>query len=280
MKSYLVDHEPHDKAPWRFEAETPGRRRVRELAKKAAHSSCAVLILGPTGVGKEVLAEDIHRHSDRAGGPFVSVNCAAITRSLFESEFFGHTKGSFTGAASDKAGLVEVADGGVLFLDEVGELSDEAQAKLLRFLAKGTYWPVGSTRERRADVRVIAATHRKIDEAVGTYFREDLFYRLSVVVLRIPPLEPDDTRLISRSMAVDSMVRYGVPVSLPDVERLSQRCSARAWRGGARELRNIIERFFVLRAGRELGRALWRRGGGRRERRPTHGARPGGDQAA
>jgi transcriptional regulator with PAS, ATPase and Fis domain len=247
MKSYLVDHDSHEKARWRFEAETPGRRRVRELAQKAARSSCPVLILGPTGVGKEVLAEDIHRNSDRATGPFISVNCAAITPSLFESELFGHIRGSFTGAASDKAGLVEIADGGVLFLDEVGELSAEAQAKLLRFLAKGTYWPVGSTRERRADVRVIAATHRRIDEAVGTYFREDLFYRLSVVVIRILPLEPDDTRLISRSMAVDSMVRYGVPVSLPDVERLSQRCSARAWRGGARELRNIIERFFVLR---------------------------------
>jgi DNA-binding NtrC family response regulator len=176
----------------------------------------------------------------------VSVNCAAITPSLFESEVFGHVKGSFTGAVGDKAGLVEIADGGVLFLDEVGELSAEAQAKLLRFLAKGTYWPVGSTRERRADVRVIAATHRKIDEALGSYFREDLFYRLSVVIIRIPSLEPDDVRVIARSMAVDSMIRYGVPVCMPDVEKLSECCSAREWRGGARELRNMIERFLVL----------------------------------
>lgn len=246
MKSRLVTLDPQAGAPWRFDAQTPGRRRALELARRVAVSHCPVLITGPTGVGKEVLAEDLHAHSPRAAGPFVSVNCAAIMQSLFESEFFGHARGAFTGAVGEKVGFVELADGGVLFLDEIGELSAEGQAKLLRFLAKGTFWPVGATRERSANVRVIAATHRELDGAQGASFREDLFYRLSVVVIRIPRLERGDICAIARAIASESMGRHRAPLRAPEVEWLARMCGLREWRGGVRELRNIIERFLVL----------------------------------
>lgn len=246
MRPQLALLDSPQPSPWTFDAHTPGRRRALELAQRVAASSSSVLILGPTGVGKEVLAEDIHRHGPRSGAPFVSVNCAAITPSLFESELFGHVRGAFTGAVGEKVGLVELANGGVLFLDEIGELSAEGQAKLLRFLAKGTYWPVGATRERKADVRVVAATHRELDRLAGESFREDLFYRLSVVVIRIPPLERSDVRAIARSIAEESMARSGLSLRPADIDELAERCSRRGWRGGVRELRNILERFMVL----------------------------------
>jgi DNA-binding NtrC family response regulator len=230
---------------WMFDAYTAGRRKARALAQRVATSNCPVLILGPTGVGKEVLATDIHRNSARRNGPFISVNCAAFAPPLFESAFFGHVRGSFTGASQDKPGLVELAHGGTLFLDEVGELPAEAQAKLLRFVAQGTYWPVGGTTERRADVRIVSATHRNIDTS-NQSFREDLYFRLSVVLIRIPLLEPNDIRAIAYSVAVEAMVRHGKDLSKSDLERLAESCAAREWKGGARELRNVIERFLVL----------------------------------
>jgi len=232
---------------WVFDAHTPARRNVLELARRVAPSACAVLILGPTGVGKEVLANDLHRNSPRASCPFVAVNCAAFAPALFESTLFGHARGAFTGATSERKGLVELADGGTLFLDEIGELHPDVQPKLLRFLAQGTFWPVGSNVERRVDVRIIAATHRNIEEFADGSFREDLFYRLSAFVLRIPPLEPSDVRVIAQSMALEAVARHGVHASLEEIETVADQCAMRPWRGGARELRNMIDRTFVLR---------------------------------
>lgn len=231
---------------WMFDAFTPRRRKAQDLARRVAASSCPVLILGPTGVGKEVLATDIHRNSSRRKGPFLTVNCAAFTPALFESAFFGHVRGSFTGAMQDKPGLVELAHGGTLFLDEVGELPADAQAKLLRFVAQGTYWPVGGTTERRVDVRILSATHRSIETTLHDSFREDLFFRLSVVLIRIPPLEARDIQSIARSVAVEAMHRHEKQLSELDLDRLAESCTAREWKGGARELRNVIERFMVL----------------------------------
>ncbi len=231
---------------WLFDAHTPARKQVLMLAQRAASSTAPILILGPTGVGKEMLANDLHRHSSRKNGPFISVNCAAISPALFESTFDGHTRGSFTGATSDNQGFVEMARGGTLFLDEVGELPVEAQAKLLRFLAQGTYWPLGAKGERHADVRIIAATHRELDKAKDSSFREDLYYRLSVVVLRIPPLESDDIFGIAQSLTREIMLQREKRLQPCDVDTIAHHCIRREWPGGARELRNLIDRTLVL----------------------------------
>lgn len=231
---------------WIFDAATPERRSVLNLARRVAPSNCTVLILGPTGVGKEVLAEDIHNHSARASGPFIALNCAALTPSLVENELFGHVRGAFTGAHGDKAGLVELANGGTLFLDEVGELPSEAQAKMLRFIAKGTYWPLGSTRERYADVRILSATHRQVDEMGGGIIREDFFYRLSVVIARIPPLASDDIHAIACSLLFEMVSRGRAFFSEADIELIAKHCSERVWPGGVREIKNALERLQVL----------------------------------
>lgn len=244
-KLSLVSSSPMQRT-WKFEASTSARSQVLQLAQRVAASSCPIMVLGPTGVGKEVLAKDIHQHSLRSSGPFVSVNCAAFPPALFESAFFGHVRGSFTGAMTDKPGFVELAHGGTLFLDEVGDLPLDSQAKLLRFIANGTYWPVGGTSEKRADVRILSATHRRIDARTQDTFREDLFFRLSVVLLRIPPLEADDIVTISKSLAVEALTRHKKSVSRDVIEELSLGCMSREWRGGVREMENAIERFVVL----------------------------------
>jgi transcriptional regulator with GAF, ATPase, and Fis domain len=203
--------------------------------------------MGPTGVGKDVLAEDIHRHSPRAPARIVAVNCAALSTSLLESELFGHVRGAYTSAISHKIGLVELADRGTLFLDEVGELSPEAQAKLLRFLARGTFWPVGATAERSADVRIIAATNRDLPAMIDRGFREDLFYRLSVVTIVVPRLHADDVRVIARALVSEIGARAGIAVDEAAIEEIAASSASRAWRGGVRELRSTIERHFLLR---------------------------------
>lgn len=206
-----------------------------------------MLILGPTGVGKEVLAEDIHAHSSRTTGRFVAINCASLTPSLFESELFGHHRGAYTGAFAHKVGLVELADQGTLFLDEVSELPLENQAKLLRFVARGTFWPLGSTEERAADVRVIAAANRDLRKMIPEAFREDLFYRLSVVPLVLPVLEPEDTELICIELAHEIARRLQCAVSTNELGALASLAIHDSWPGGARELRNVLERYFLLR---------------------------------
>jgi len=202
--------------------------------------------MGSTGVGKDVLAEDMHRHSRRAKGRFVSINCAALTETLFESEVFGHVRGAYTGAMGDKVGLAELADGGTLFLDEVGELPLGSQAKLLRFLAKGSFWPVGGTRERTVDVRIMAATNRDLRSMLGSGFREDLFFRLSVVTLCIPRLHPADVQRIAASLARDAAARHDVKLYPVQFEAIAALCMSCPWAGGARELRNTIERYLLL----------------------------------
>lgn len=241
-----LNRQAQQEPTWSFDAQTPLRKQALNLAHRVARSSCPVLVLGPTGVGKEVLATDIHRHSSRRNGPFVTVNCAAFSPALIESAFFGHLRGSFTGATMDKVGLVELAHGGTLFLDEVGDMPIDAQAKLLRFIQNGTYWPVGATAERHADVRIISATHRPIDTTIQDAFRQDLFFRLSVVVVRIPALEAGDVRAIAHSLASDAMRRNHQSLSSEELDILADCCSNREWKGGARELRNVIERFMVL----------------------------------
>lgn len=232
---------------WAFIAVSKGRRSVLELAKRISASNCPTLIIGPTGVGKEVLAEDIHMHSPRVAGRFVALNCAALTPTLFESELFGHQRGAYTGAIARKIGLVELADHGTLFLDEVGELPLEIQTKLLRFLSRGTFWPLGSTEERRADVRVIAATNRNLRAMVPLSFREDLFYRLAVVPIVLPPLDPDDTRVICIELAGDIARHRGCATSRQELSALSRLAASSSWSGGVRELRSALERYFILR---------------------------------
>ncbi|HEY0192821.1 MAG TPA: sigma 54-interacting transcriptional regulator [Kofleriaceae bacterium] len=234
-------------AKWVFTAGSANRQRVLELAKKIAPSSCPVLILGPTGVGKEVLAEDIHAHSERITGRFVALNCASLTPSLFESELFGHHRGAYTGAQAHKLGLVELADRGTLFLDEVSELPIELQAKLLRFLARGTFWPLGATEERSADVRVIAAANRDLRKMIPHEFREDLYHRLSVMPIILAPLEAEDTRLICIDLADEVARRTNHSTSGRELGALADLAAGSRWSGGVRELRNVLERYFLLR---------------------------------
>jgi two-component system nitrogen regulation response regulator NtrX len=210
-----------------------------------------VLITGENGTGKELVARALHRQSPRAKRPFVEVNCAAIPGELIESELFGHMKGSFTGAIQDRAGKFEQADSGTLFLDEVGDMSLAAQAKVLRVLQDGDVTRIGGTKPRKVDVRVIAATNKKLQtEIVEGRFREDLYYRLNVVPIHVPPLRErrEDIPLLVehflRQFARDDGV---APRSLdgPAIERLT----AFDWPGNVRELRNTIERLLILAPG-------------------------------
>jgi DNA-binding NtrC family response regulator len=168
---------------------SPAMRQVIQLIQKVAPSDATVLVCGASGTGKELVARALHHNSLRRDKPLVTINCAAIQETLLESELFGHEKGAFTGAAQDKPGLIEVADGGTLFIDEVAEMAPAMQAKLLRVLEDGRYRRVGGTQERHADVRVIAATNKPLEEErKAGRFREDLYYRLNVVTIPLPPL--------------------------------------------------------------------------------------------
>ncbi|KMS65484.1 hypothetical protein BVRB_035530, partial [Beta vulgaris subsp. vulgaris] len=169
--------------------QAPALQAVTRQIELVAPTNSSVLILGESGTGKEVVAREIHRHSQRAERPLIKVNCAAVPRELYESEFFGHVKGAFTGALRDRAGRFELADGGTLFLDEIGEIPLDLQAKLLRVLQEGEIERIGEERTRRIDVRVIVATNRNLRaEAEAGRFRQDLYYRLSVFPMELPPL--------------------------------------------------------------------------------------------
>ena len=227
----------------------PAMRLLYEQATRAARSSINVLILGETGVGKEVLAHAVHAASRRAGGPFAGINCATLTESLQESELFGYEKGAFTGALQARAGLFESAGGGTVFLDEVGELSAGAQAKLLRVLEERVVTRIGSTRPRPVDVRFVAATNRDLEaEVTSGRFRQDLFFRLNGISLVVPPLR-------ARPDEVDALARIFLAAACRDVERpkmpeLSaeaiQALVAHRWPGNVRELRNVMQRAAVL----------------------------------
>ncbi|MES1172047.1 MAG: sigma 54-interacting transcriptional regulator [Bacteroidota bacterium] len=230
-------------------------RTIHHLAERAAAGTINVLILGETGVGKEVMARAVHRLSPRRAGPYVCLNCAALSESLLESELFGHERGAFTGALGIKPGLLETAAGGTLFLDEVGELPPAIQAKLLRVLETREVTRVGSVRPRQIDVRFVAATNRDLEtEAERGTFRRDLYFRLQGISIRIPPLR--ERRSEIRSLAdtflrqVCQELRRPEPRLTPAVLEALHR---REWPGNIRELRNVIERAVLLCTGNEIG---------------------------
>jgi two-component system response regulator AtoC len=228
-------------------AQSPAMRRVLELAARVAPHTTTVLVTGESGTGKEVLARKIHAMSPRCEGPFVALNCGAIPESLLESELFGHAKGAFTGATSERRGLYEEADGGTLLLDEIGDLPVPLQVKLLRVLQEGEIRPVGHAGVRKVDVRVVAATARDLEQDVEAgQFREDLYYRLNVIRIHVPPLRerPEDLEPLVFALFERSMERTGRRVTVtPDV--LAAICQ-RSWPGNVRELENAIERAVVL----------------------------------
>jgi transcriptional regulator with GAF, ATPase, and Fis domain len=221
---------------------------VTRQIELVAPTDSAVLILGESGTGKEVVAREIHRHSRRADRPLIKVNCAAIPRELYESEFFGHAKGSFTGALRDRVGRFELADKGTLFLDEIGEIPLDLQSKLLRVLQEGELERIGEERTRRIDVRIIAATNRNLKmEAEAGRFRQDLYYRLSVFPMEIPPLRKriDDVPLLAEHFLARFSRQVGRPrprLTLANVQEL-QRYD---WPGNVRELQHVLERACII----------------------------------
>ena len=233
---------------------SPVFTRVVEQASMAARSDARILIMGESGTGKELLAAHIHRESPFAGGPFVKVNCAAIPSELLESELFGHEKGAFTGAISNRKGKFELADGGTIFLDEVGDLHSGSQAKLLRVLQEGEFHRVGGEQPIRVAVRVVSATNRNLADLVGQQkFREDLYYRLCVVPIRVPALRErvNDITPLAEYFLEEFCSRNNFHSKQIDDETY-ELLEAYAWPGNARELRNIIERMAILTSGNRL----------------------------
>ena len=228
--------------------QSPSLQAVTRQIELVAPTNSAVLILGESGTGKEVVAREIHRHSQRSERPLIKVNCAAVPRELYESEFFGHAKGSFTGALRDRAGRFELADGGTLFLDEIGEIPLDLQAKLLRVLQEGEIERIGEERTRRINVRVIAATNRNLRaEAEAGRFRQDLFYRLSVFPMELPPLRKrvEDIPLLAEHFLARFSRQLGrrTPrLTLANVQEL-QRYD---WPGNVRELQHALERACIV----------------------------------
>ena len=234
---------------------SPAMARVSDLLRRAAGTHITVLITGDSGTGKEVAARALHEESDRADEPFVALNCGAIPETLIESELFGHEKGAFTGAQSERPGCFEAASGGTLFLDEIGELPRDLQVKLLRVLQEREVVRVGGNRPRPVDTRVVAATNRDLagDLRSGA-FREDLYYRLAVYPVHMPPLleREDDVLLLARTFLQQLGQRHGRRVlRLPDATR--QALLQHAWPGNVRELENALERALLLTDGEELG---------------------------
>jgi two-component system response regulator HydG len=235
--------------------ESDPMRRMRALVMRAAASDASVLVTGESGTGKELVARALHRAGRRANGPFVAMNCAAVPEALLESELFGHVRGAFTDAKSTRRGLLLDADGGTLFLDEIGDLSPRLQPKLLRALQERTLRPIGGQGEVPFDVRVVAATNEDVAAAVASRrFRSDLYYRLNVIPIEVPPLRArgDDVVLLARYFASVYAKRHGrrVPSFPPEaVERLR----AYPWPGNVRELQNCIERAMALGGGAEIG---------------------------
>ena len=223
-------------------------QQVFQQIRKVAPYDCRVLILGESGTGKELVARALHQLSPRSSNPIISVNCAAIPETLIESELFGHEKGAFTGANSSRNGLIEAADGGSLFLDEIGELPLEAQARLLRVLQEGEIRRLGSVESRKVDVRLLAATHRDIKTLVDQgKFRLDLYYRLNVIELELPCLSErgDDILLLAESLLQQSCQRLGKP-SARFSKSAKTALLSYSWPGNVRELENRVERAVIL----------------------------------
>ncbi len=218
------------------------------MARKVAKSDVPVLLTGETGTGKEVFAQAIHRESNRSSRNFIAVNCSAISKDLMESELFGHKAGAFTGAVKDHKGLFEDANGGTLFLDEIGEMPHSLQAKLLRVLENGEYIPVGDTKARKADVRIIAATHRNLrDEIQSGNFREDLYYRIAAISIHLPALRERPEDIEALTLHFTMLFASKINRSAPAVSReFLTALQHHEWKGNIRELKNIIERSVLL----------------------------------
>jgi transcriptional regulator with PAS, ATPase and Fis domain len=233
---------------------SPAMRKVYELTRQVARSNASVLLLGETGTGKELIAKAVHQTSPRASGPFVRVNCGALSESLLESELFGHVRGSFTGAVANRTGRFEAAHTGTIFLDEINSTTPKLQVKLLRVLQEREFERVGDTQTVRVDTRVVAASNRDLlVEVEGERFREDLYYRLNVVPIYLPPLRdrPEDiAELVSHFLTVyneenDRYVMHIEPKALQALEHYH-------WPGNVRELQNYVERSVVMAQGDEL----------------------------
>lgn len=238
-----------------FVGVSPQILQVFELLEKVIPTRSNILILGDSGTGKGLVAEIVHCSSQRKDKPFISINCSAIPENLLESELFGYRKGAFTGASSDKKGLITMADQGTLFLDEIGDMPLSLQAKVLKVLESGEVLPVGDTKSRFVDVRVIAATNKNLDEQISKgLFREDLYYRLNVIEVKIPPLRErkEDVEVLARHFAqkygAENKKRItGVSDDAMDILR------SYAWPGNIRELRNVMERAVVLASSDAIG---------------------------
>jgi DNA-binding NtrC family response regulator len=254
----------------------PAMRAVFETIRKVAETDLTVLIRGESGTGKELVAQALHEASARRGGPFVAVNCAAISRELVESELFGHEKGAFTGAEARRIGRFEAAHGGTIFLDEIGDMAPDTQAKVLRVLQERSFERVGGVKPIAVDVRVVAATHRDLEKDVAARrFREDLYYRLKVVEIRLPPLRerPEDLPALAERFLAQLAERLGRPRKHLAPAALAA-LARHPWPGNARELRNVIEQSAVLAAGEEIGAADLHLGPGAPLAESASGERP------
>ncbi|TMQ17247.1 MAG: sigma-54-dependent Fis family transcriptional regulator [Candidatus Rokuibacteriota bacterium] len=224
---------------------------VLRMVERVAPTESSVLLLGESGTGKELVARAIHERSARAERPFVPIHCGALPREVLESELFGHEKGAFTGAVNAKPGLIELADGGTLLLDEIGDMEPDSQVKLLRVLETGAFFRVGGTRPRRVDIRLVAATNRDLAAAMKSgQFREDLFYRINTITVTLPPLRDrrEDVGLLAQHF-LETNAAYGVKhLSAPALAALE----AYAWPGNVRELLHVIERGVILSKGDEI----------------------------
>ncbi len=239
---------------------SPGLNRAIDVALQVAPTDLSVLITGESGVGKETFPQIIHQNSPRKHGQYIAVNCGAIPEGTIDSELFGHEKGSFTGALADRKGYFEVADGGTIFLDEVGELPTPTQARLLRVLETGEFIKVGSSKVLKTNVRIVAATNVNLVQAVADgKFREDLYYRLNTVPIQIPPLRerPDDIILLFRKFAGDCAEKYRMPPIRLD-EEARQLLTSYRWPGNVRELKNITERISVIEEDRDITASILR----------------------
>jgi two-component system, NtrC family, nitrogen regulation response regulator NtrX len=254
MRQIVVEHHEGDLTP--ILGDSQGITRIKETIQRVAPTEARVLITGEPGTGKELVAKWLHHLSGRKDGPLVEVNCAAIPSELIESELFGHEKGSFTGATRMRIGKFEQANGGTLFLDEIGDMSLSAQAKVLRALQESRITRVGGDRSIPVDVRVVAATNKDLLKSINeNEFREDLYHRLSVILIHVPPLRErrDDTATIARHFAKHLSKRNGLPTkdfsddALEALKRLE-------WRGNIRELHNVTERLLILGEGEIIQR--------------------------
>jgi DNA-binding NtrC family response regulator len=245
----VLEDAARDREPVGIVGNSEAMRDVLGMVHRVAQHETTVLVTGESGTGKELVAKALHTLSLRKAKPLVTVNCGAIPENLQESELFGHIKGSFTGAHLDKRGLFEEAHGGTAFLDEIGELSPPAQVKLLRFLQDGEIRKVGSTQSRNLDVRIIAATNRDLETSVEQKtFREDLYYRVNVIRIHVPPLRErsEDIPLLAQYFAKQAAERMGIAQPPSVSPRARSLLMAQEWRGNVRELENIIERAIAL----------------------------------